>query len=604
MHPFIAACLESYQSAPAVARMKSDGPSGRWAADLLRLSEHEELSPLRRVLTEIARDGLRTLYPMVRFADTAAAAIPGRRYAQASAFGVEQLGRSPGAAYVITLMSVFGWATSLGAHLTEQVDGMPDRGWVDIPYAYARAALDVGDVRGAKRVVDTAYDTLMAARYPEQPGLVAAITKYRTLAGTVARRLEQTVDNLADELLGSSLRTHLLALMWTLGFVPECEGLRRSGQPLSRPMVRTLIRLSMDRIPHDPLTQYVWLEMKDKPSLDLRGHHFFYVINRRYNQYLLDDIEPVIPSQAYAQTLIMWLDGTLGPDGVTQYGDVVEKVRQFEKFRGHSPCNADWSVFPRMFSLGYLLAGEYDRFVGDPSPAQQMAVWRSVLDDVIRMRSRHHLNPHMADPEGTLNYPLFHVIEQGLGPDADDYEMDPAKVLHDVERYRAAAMAFSLAVTPPSTPASHDGELTELLATERELIDWLRGAYFLVNYIFLPAHFRRYTTEIWPDNPGDTSNLDTGRRDLNLETGRRDYVEVERLLGELYDRMSTTAGEYAARRTHPAADVERIVKALGQHSRPTGDTTCAPTGRAQDSFFDRRPTGVTIFVSLPPPTPS
>jgi len=556
---FVDACLESYWSAPGVARMKADGTGGRWAAELLTLAGHERVAPLRRVLTEVARDGLHTLDPIFRFQDEEAAAIRGKQYGQASAFGVEQLRRSQGVAYVITLAAVLGWAVSLGEDLTAQVDGMPDRGWVDLPHGYAKAALKVGDVRGARQVVDTAYDVLMAARYPDHPALVEGIAAYRALAGTVGRRLEQAIDNLADDLLRSALRTHLLALMWTLGFVPECESLRRSGQPPSRSMLRTLIRLSMDRIPHDPLTQYVWLEMKDRPSLDLRGHHFFHVINRRYGQYLPDATWPVMPSQAYAQTLIGWLDGELGLDDVAGYLDVIDRVREFEEVREYSPGSSDWSVYLRMISLAYLLAREHDLLAGDPSPARELQTWRSLLDQVTRMRGRHHLNPHRADLEGTLNYPLFHVIEQGLRPGAGDNGLDPAQVVQALESYRAAAMTFSLAVTPPSTPAPPGSELARLLDTERELIGWLKGAFFLVNYEFLPTHFRRYATE--------AGTLAGGApRGLDLETGRRDYLEVERLLGELYDRMSATAGEHAARRKDPTASVATIAGVLSQHT--------------------------------------
>jgi hypothetical protein len=546
--PFLDSCLESYWSAPSVARMKAQGPGGQWADELLRLSGHERVAALRQVLTEVAHNGLRTLDPINRFRNEEAPGIPSERYAQASAFGVEQLPRSAAAAYVITLASVIGWATSLGDHLYEQRSGFPERGWLDIPHAYAQATLKVGDVRGALQVVNEAYDVLMAAKYHYDPDLIRGIASYRLLAGSVGRRLQQVIDNLSDDLSRSALRTHLLALMWTLGFVPECESLRRSGKALSRSMLRTLIRLSIDRIPEDPLTQYVWLEMKDKPSLDLRGHHFFYLINRRYNQYLPDETWPVIPSQLYAQTLIRWLGGSLGLDDVAAYLHISDQVRDFEEIRQHLPGTSDWSVYLRMRSLAYLLADEHDMLAGDPSPAQQLETWRSLTGQVTRMRGQHHLNPHRADLEGTLNYPLFHLIEHA--PDA-------AQIVHDLESYRAAAMTFPLVVTPPATPTRPGSTITQQLDRERELIRWLRGAYFVINYEFLPQHFRRHTHLGYPGE---------GSRGLDLETGRNDYLEVERLLGELYGEMNTTAAEYAARRRDPTASAETIARALGQHT--------------------------------------
>jgi hypothetical protein len=446
---FVDGCLESFWSAPRVARLTA---SPTWTEDLLRCGEHEDVAPLREVLVAFAHE--RSLEPLLRFLDDGAAVVSASEYARASAFGVAQLATSPGPAYAVTLASVTGWAIALGDDLTGQTDGFPDRGWLDLPHAYARVALKLGDVRGARRVVDTAYDVLMAARYPDHPALVAGIAAYRTLAGAVSRRMEQAVDNLADDLLASSLRTHLLALMWTLGFVPECLALRRCGETPSKSMLRTLIRLSLERIPHDPLTQYVWLELKDRPSLDLRSHHFFYAINRRYHQYLPDDTWQIMPSQAYAQTLVGWLDGSLGLDDVAIYLDVIGQVREFEPYREHSPGSSDWSVYLRMISLAYLLAEEHDMFAGDPSAAEQLVTWRSLLDQVIAMRGRHHLNPHRADLEGTLNYPLFHVVERAPG----------AEAVHELERYRAAALTFQLAVTPPvpGAPPAEEAELNRV----------------------------------------------------------------------------------------------------------------------------------------------
>ena len=547
---FVASCLESYWSASGVARMKTDGPGGRWADELRQLSENEHVDPLHRVLTEVAHDGLRTLEPITRFMNEEAVGVPRERYAQASAFGLEQLPRSPSMAYVITWASVLGWAASLGDRLTDQEAGLPDRGWLDIPHAYAQAALKVGDVLGVQQVVETAYDVLMATKWGFAfPPAIAGVASYRKLAGAVGRRLELAIDNLTDDLLRSTLRTHLLALMWTLGFVPECESLRRSGRPVSRSMARTLILLSVDRIPEDPLTQYVWLEMKDKPSLDLRGHHFFYMINRRYNQYKPDVTWSIEPSRVYAQTLIGWLDGSLGLDDVTTYLDVIDAVRNFEEIRKYSPGISDWSVYLRMISLAYLLAHEHGMIAGDPSHVEQLETWRSLMGQVTHMRSRHHLNPYRTDLEGTLNYPLFHMVE---------HLSDPAQIVHELESYRAAAMTFPLAVTPPLSPPRRKHKLARQLDKERELIQWLRGAYFVINFEFLPLHFQRHT------HLDDTLECPGG---LNLETGRKDYLEVERLLGKLYEKMSTTAGEYAAQRRDATASVKSIARTLRQHKR-------------------------------------
>src|SRR4030095_14007971 len=116
--------------------------------------------------------------------------------------------------------------------------------------------------------------------------LAAGITRYRALAGRVERRFAQEIDDLADELADAArtgpgtIRAGLLALLWTLGFVPEAEGLRRSGGTPSRPMLRTVVRQSIERIPTDPLTQFLWLELTDRPPLGPPGDSFFPVGQR------------------------------------------------------------------------------------------------------------------------------------------------------------------------------------------------------------------------------------------------------------------------------------------------------------------------------------
>ena len=564
--PLVNSCLESFYAAPGVIRMRREGPAGQWASDLLHLAERPELEPLRPTLTALARAGLDTFAGIgARVADSAPGTDP-MAYARAAAVGREELRRAPGAAYLVTLASVLGWTASLGERYNNQVDGMPHPGWATIPYAFAQAALALGDVLNSREVVQTGYDMLMAARYPDVPALVAGIGRYRSLGRDVERRFQREIDNLADDMAFSaqpgpdSLRAQQLALMWTLGFVPECQGLRRSGGSPSRSMLRTLIRVSLERIQFDPLAQYVWLQMKDRPSLDLRGHSFFFVVNRRYPSYRPDQYWPVAPSEVYARTLAAWLDSRLDGPGADEFLSVAEAAQQDAAARQGLEAS-EASILTRILALAYIVAGEQGWAGTDMSADRELELWQSLLREVTRIRGRHHLYPEVPDFDGTLNHALFEVIEQGLQPGAT---AGPDSVILALEQHRAAAMAFSLAVTPPGIgPGPEAFDRLSPQARERQLLDWLRGAAFTIKFPYLPTHLHRYSA--------NALIVAQGREYLTTKAGREDYQEVERALDDLYDEWAGTAGSYVRIRRDPAADVPGIVEALGQHAAIQAD---------------------------------
>jgi hypothetical protein len=180
------------------------------------------------------------------------------------------------------------------------------------------------------------------------------------------------------------------------------------------------------------------------------------------------------------------------------------------------------------------------------------------------MRGRYHpLNPHRPDLSGTLNYPLFHFVEHELATEGSEEAVVAARsegIIRELEQYRAAALSYSLTVAPPSVGEKEENTLGDLLKDERELLQWLRGAFFLVHYEFLPDHFRRYAADSGEFVGNDPKRL------LNLETGRKEYLELEERLKALFEKMKSLAPEYATRRMDPCAGVDRIVNALRNHA--------------------------------------
>lgn len=547
--------------------MKGNPGYKNWAERVVALSNLEELAPVQRVLKELASGQLLDLNPLLRFVKEDAFSIPFKCYENASRLAETETKTNACAAFVLALVALAGWSASLKERLLYQDTGRPHRGWTCIPYAYIGASLKLGDLEGAKDLVTLSYNTLRAAKFPEYGLIADALRNCRALSIKVYQRLDSAVSNLADDLHQSlsaspdNFRAEFFALLWTLGLIPESQLLRSPGFLPSRSFVKRIVWACLDRIPYDPLTQYIWLEMKDKPPFHLRDHRpLFDKINMRYAQYTADELFEIPPSQIYTQTLIAWFKGSLTSDQVGLYTWVVEQMEQYEPTR-HARDRADWSVYLRMLSLAYILARQFDYFERDVSLAVERHAWLSLWSQVVRMRGKFHLNPDRPDLGGLLNYPLFHVIEGDLGVQAVDDRWPAAigELIEALEQYRAAAMSYSLAVTRPIPSVGEAAALEDAWAQEGEMLRWLRGAYFLVYHDYLPDHFRRYATDTWM--PGDNP-----AKGLNRDTGLKEYDAVLNELQNLYKNLEPVAPIYADQRLTSHAGIKRIINALNSHS--------------------------------------
>jgi hypothetical protein len=184
-------------------------------------------------------------------------------------------------------------------------------------------SLRLGDIFGTLGIVDESFNVLMASKVHDPPEVQLCLNKYRQLAFRVHQHMESVIANLADDLNRSphpgdeAFRAEIMALLWTLGFVPECQSMRASNYVPSRSFLKKIVWMAMERLWCGPLTQYVLLEMKDKPPFNIREHRpLFDKINERYGQYMPDEIWDAAPSEIYAQTLIAWFKGNLNHDKV------------------------------------------------------------------------------------------------------------------------------------------------------------------------------------------------------------------------------------------------------------------------------------------------
>jgi hypothetical protein len=151
---------------------------------------------------------------------------------------------------------------------------------------------------------------------------------------------------------------------------------------------------------------------------------------------------------------------------------------------------------------------------------------------------------------------MFNLAEHEFGPDSKEQRLDAArceKIVMELERYRAAALSYPLTVSPPLVAPQHDEAFRELLNSEGRLLQWLRGAFFLVNYEFLPDHFRLYTADMSEFAGSDPKQL------LNLETGKKEWGNQR--FGMLHRLLA-----YLGATTKQLADFDNCQRRCGKSS--------------------------------------
>ncbi|MCW3474596.1 hypothetical protein [Limobrevibacterium gyesilva] len=551
-----------------VAAMRGHPEFQSWADALVALAADARLRPLQPLLGEVARDALATATPLNRLDSAEARKIPYPAYLAASDVAEEALKRAPGAAFALSLVAMLGWASALGDGLLDQEGGMPHPGWVRIPHVCAHACLRIGALEAARKLVDVSYDTLMAAKYAHwDERLQAAMVEYRALMGRIERRYDADISGLADDLRAAcqpgapDFRAETGAILWSLGMVPESRVFRPGAATVPSPrLFRRIVEQSLACIPHDPLVQYVWLAMKDRPPFNIRDHaSLFGRINLRYGQMLLDELGEQVPSEVYANTLIAWFRGTLGRGQVDAYLTAHALINEM------FPGMIDWTVYLRWHGLAYFLAKQFGLLKAPHGSKEETAVWRRLTELATSIRENGNLHPEWPQMHARANLGLFHFIETHFAAAGGN-----AGHLHEaalvVEKMRSSALAYWLKIVPPDLSDSNASGMKPLLEKEQELLGYLRGAYFLMLYPMLPMHYRRYGMQLEEMlQEGDDA---ARRRRMDPDAGRAQYKELSQELATLHGEMQRLDPDYARKRLEPWAATAALARALGRHASP------------------------------------
>jgi hypothetical protein len=568
-------CIRLLSFAPAIEAMRGRPEYKNWGNVLQSFAGQPEMIPLRKLLEETIEDGLISLEPLNRFLRMEAKNVPMKTYFHAAETAIKNVEHFPHASLIISIYSLMGWTQLLGNTLGEQYNGMPHQGWAIIPYACGLSCHKLKSIEIGLNIVNESIGMLRAAKYYYHPRLKEALNDYMELAAKLHSRHEISIVNLVDELRNScrkkepNFRAEFGALLWTLGYIPESALLHASMKDdfvPSRELVNRVVRESMDCIPHDPLVQYIWLELKDRPPFNIREHHdLFPIINTRYGQFQMDEFSPYSqsPSQCYAVNLIRWFKGDSSAETAREY------LNQYDIISSMYP-QVDWVLYLRWNGLAYMLAEKHGFLNAGMTDEKIVEQWYNLSSLSRSVREKNNQHPEWPEIYNRSNLPYFQLIEREFSrslKNGNTWKHDAERVLETVESFRASALSYWLRIVPPMPTEEEDVNLNDWLETEKESLTFFRGAYFLTLAPVLPHHYRRFgigfDEMIKFQKSGKLKSL------LDPDQGRKQYKELDEELKQLYEQMPKTDGEYARKRLEPAAKIRSLVEALNNHTGKT-----------------------------------
>ena len=550
---------------PGVRQFSAD-PDRSWIEALHSAAMMPGLAPLHNVVTKAAADAFSnpaTLADEMRVPTDEARASALRLAAHLA----DEIGSDdPKSSFVLAWLALTGWifgAEEAGVQLRGKQ--IADTGWRLFPQVAASASMRFGGLHTAMRLVELASEALRVAdRRSRQPFSTQvhadAVTRCNQLAQELAIGYELAIRNLADDLRSAcqpgdaNLRAEVAALLWTLGRTPESFAVLRGDQAsLTRALARRVVRESIQALPEDPLVQYLWLELKNRPEVALREHRaLFSVINHRWDQWVADSYLPESPSRVYAQTLVALLSDQLDPAAGERYLQLFDLLSSLDL-----PSPFAQGVPVRLRGLQFMVAVRLDLL--EPNNDLLIRYLESQVDVICDRSQIAWRRPDLPRVGTRLSGPLFELLDRSLGSD-HDAPADPVVGLVALERVRASGLTYWLRAAPPLTTEEVNIKATALLEEEEHLITLMRGKFFLMQKPSLPPQFQ------WADLTYPLT--DTDREAFyspKLASDALDLIEarLDEIATEL-DHLSPGSG--AARGPTPVSPGS-LVEVLGAHAK-------------------------------------
>jgi hypothetical protein len=475
-----------------------------------------------------------------------------QRAAQAS---VQLTQVEPVAGALVALQAMAAWVGALGMNLFFQPWSGHHPGWHLFPLITARNLVAAEAIWSARYVCDTASGFIESAKdAPFDPTLRSVIVEYETVRAAAEQIYDGCVEELAWALhtnaigQGETFRAELAALFWTSGDVLHAELLRRNGPIDYLPpyaVVRTLVDHSMRTLPREPLTQYIWLDMKDRGPFSLREHRLLFShINNYFRSHPVHELAVILVdvSWAYAKAAIAWMRGQ---QEVTCKELFDAMALTSSLIKSSAP-----DTYLRIVALATLIEKRDDQ-------------WSDLATLAASIIQR-------ADHSGIYE-PFDHALDAPFYGLRVDSSATLEHTLDCIEAYRQANLGYWLSISPP---LYYKGVPAELLEQERTLLRELRGARFIRLLPYLPRHYGRYGFRIDEALAGPPPGVTPSARyrdDLlrfdpfDQQLAERNLREVRERLLRLYDQMRATCPAYANVRITPLSSAQDFAAALISH---------------------------------------
>ena len=543
--------LDLMSTSPAIQRNRSQSSkTADWKRRLIAFGRQPNLRPLLPVIKEVTRAGLKDLSPLMRLSDRPA--IPFSALEAAAEVARAELAESDEAGVCATLLlsiiSVIAWSTS-GSDIYGTQVRILTPGWKIIPFACAVAGLRSHAYRAALAIIEHAHGVVqyLVARNVYGPYVAENVyghpllREYRALARSAINSYDNCIADLADDLRASckiknGFRAEFCALLWSLGLVSQAHGFAASEALPSRQLCRLLVRRSIENLDGD-ITQFIWLSMRDREPFDLRKHlSLFAEINRAHapvkgdaevQKFLMQD-----PNQLFARVLVRWFRDGIDIDDLelfthalylfVELGHGVDhRIQHLFRVIKNGPTSANHPVCSNS-------ADDIEREMPDIIDQKEaLAVFRPAVDE-------------MTDVRGTQIYDLIEARSSTAFENGDPTEAE--RVFNALEQYRQAGLKFwNLVVRIPPAEPETQATLT-LIAEENKLIQYARGAYFMMITGELPWHYMRY----------DLATEHLSRNDLmSIHNGHTQMETLTAEIDALHDRFAEAAPDYVHFRRHP-----------------------------------------------------
>lgn len=528
----------------AFRETRTGTPDAATVEALARFWTLPECEPLRRVLPSPPTDWPTILSELERLWQGNQVLGPFPSWAAMAERSERLAAEDPVAATVVALFAYAGWVPSLRDLQEELRMSPPNPGWSSVNLSLLRNLVAADAIWAARTLAERSFEFLRSTDdYRQDPErLEREVAGHRELLTRIEQRHDECRLELAWALrsayqAGSErIRAQLSALLWTLGDVVHAQLLGQASYQPSLGVFRQFVELSVERVPHDPFLQYLWLMLKDTGAVDLRRHRALYWrLFSTYQGTPVHDLDQfaratsgMALSHAYAETLIHHFQGHV-PDGV------------LGSYLALSGMHAE--DLPPLAPRHAVRLACLTNLVADRAPDDREGEWRRIATVAVEMMGQMSRAGTYDAYDMTLSLPFYYLAGSADGA------LDGT--VRALEELRRARLWYWLTIGEPRPTATETGPAPSMVAQERDLVDRLRGIRVIQLYDEFARGPATWVAQWVTDEYGDLTEL------FDEGYARETVAQIEQELARI--------------RSHPeaAGSLDRFADAL--RGDPMGD---------------------------------